>query len=93
MRCVRLMSECVGLCNYGIGAFPPFGEVAGVARQGGFLVTHHLGQALACPTYMPVLRFCTMLRRLCNRNKRRFYFSIASSDISLLRLVGFAMGN
>ena len=36
--------------------------------------THHLGQALACPTYISMLRFCTMLRRLCNCNKRRFYF-------------------
>ena len=26
--------------------------------------THHLGQALACPTYIHKLRFCTMLCRL-----------------------------
>ena len=44
------------------------------------LPTHHLGQALACPTYIPMIGFCKMLRCLCHCNKRRFYFSTASSN-------------
>ena len=41
------------------------------------LPTHHLGQALACPTYIPMIRFCKMLRCLCHCNKRRLYFLTA----------------
>ena len=39
-----------------------------------FLHAYHLGQAIACPTYIPTLRFCTTSHHLPNWSKWRFYF-------------------
>ena len=48
-----------------------------------FLCTHHLGQALACPTYIPMLWFCIASRRLTYWFKQRFYFSTAPRNFVL----------